>query len=372
MDSPQSWLRAEAERQIAGARIVAHDGTAIFCPDGSAHYKGIWVRDFCYMVEGCPAAIPSHEIRAACRYLLAGQRDDGALPDRTEPDGTHRYVVLSAAGDQPPTDNPQFMVKLVWEDWRAAGCLRFFDEARPRLLAALESLPRDPETGLIWVDPAAPHSSYGFTDCIGKTGLELFSSLLLVEALAKFAEMEEASGRPSDARAARDEAGRVRRSIETFWSPADGLYLAASEACRQPDVWGSAYAVWIGAPPPAIEAAICRALTENMAGIVKRGQVRHLAEPQHWQNLLADIKPGTYQNGAYWGTASGWVAAAIAQADAPRADAMLRDLVADYRAGGVWECVNDGYEKCREYVASATLPLQHFARHDRWRLPPSP
>ena len=67
-------------------------------------------------------------------------------------------------------------------------------------LRPMNSMPRD-RSGLIWIDPLYPHTPYGFTDNVVKTGNELFCSLLYWEASGCLAKMAAAS---DDARTAAD------------------------------------------------------------------------------------------------------------------------------------------------------------------------
>jgi hypothetical protein len=49
---------------------------------------------------------------------------------------------------------------------------------------------------------------------------------------------------------------------------------------------------------------------------------------------------------------------ALNRTDPPLARRIFADLVADFRAGGICECVNsDGYRQLPSYVNSATNPL---------------
>ncbi len=66
------------------------------------------------------------------------------------------------------------------------------------------------------------------------------------------------------------------------------------------------------------------------------------------------VERETYQNGAYWATASGWVIADLAQIDLALARRTAEDLIADFRQNGIYECVNEDYSKLEHYVVSAT------------------
>ena len=85
---------------------------------------------------------------------------------------------------------------------------------------------------------------------------------------------------------------------------------------------------------------------------------------------------GIYQNGAYWGTASGWVLSAFLEADRNLAWNTAETLVHDFLERGVYECVNRGflwgghgveYTKVANYLASITNPLPVLQRVYRER-----
>jgi hypothetical protein len=69
------------------------------------------------------------------------------------------------------------------------------------------------------------------------------------------------------------------------------------------------------------------------------------------------VERDRYQNGAYWATASGWVIYALAQVDRDLAMTTINDLIADFRAGGICECVGPNYRQLPDYAASGTNAL---------------
>jgi tetratricopeptide (TPR) repeat protein len=364
LDEALKRIFEEAGKLIRKCLLKASDGTTLFRPDGGGNYNALWTRDFCYMLEGLPNLIPHDDAVKAYLYILNRQRRDGAIPDRVDPDGKPYYNVL---GSSPPTDNPQFAVKIAWKIWRAYGDVHPFILTADRLEKALSSLPLSKEADLIWISPGSPHSSYGFTDCVAKTGEELFSSLLLYEAHVKMAELYGAAGRIEEARMHEAKAVRVKSSLGKLWS-GEGYFFAASVDCRQPDVWGSAYSVWVEAVDSRRALEISKWLSNSFEKTVKWGQVRHLPEPFVWEKTLTEIKPGTYQNGAYWGTAAGWVAHVISLTNRQLAERMLIDLIEFCEAEGkAWECVNLDYRKCPDYVATlaCSSAIVEKLRNDR-------
>ena len=80
--------------------------------------------------------------------------------------------------------------------------------------------------------------------------------------------------------------------------------MAATLQCNQPDIWGSAFAVYLGVATPDQSLAIGNYFLNHYSQIVYHGQLRELPGGTYWQNM-----PGPrdqYQNGGYWGTPMGW------------------------------------------------------------------
>ncbi len=355
------WLRMEAKRQIEGCRRLAHDGfTQVYMPDGKGHYGAMWSRDFCYMVEGFPEAISDLDLENSVRYLMNGIREDGVAPDRVQVDGRPLYSAgpPDAPLGEPPTDNSQFLTKLAFLCVKRTGNTRLFDEWSPALEGTLKAVPRSSD-GLVFIDPKGPRRSpYGFTDTVGKTGAELFASLLFWEASRCMAELYERTGRDSDAVRWRTEAENVKRGLSVLWDSDEGVFLAATNDCRQPDVWGSAYAVFIGVVDKEQGLRVSQWLDRHYDEIVWQGMIRHIREPEGWRKMLLSTPAGIYQNGAYWPVPTAWFAHALRLTDQAKAQQTLIDLLRHMREHGIneWE-TPQGQVGVRDYVASATLPL---------------
>jgi len=358
MDTDFAYLQDLSRRLLAGCRVIARDGTALYVPDGRSYYQALWTRDFAYMVENAGDLMPSEEVAGCIRYLLAGQRADGVIPDRVRPDGLAVYV---AGPEEQPMggwnlDNGAFLVIAADSHLNrveAQRAVALFQEWGAALARGLDVLPLTP-SGLVWNDPAAPHSPYGFTDTVRKTGELFFESLLLWDASRRLAHWFGLAGEMDRAQVYTRRAAQVESALENLWDARAGAFLAASHDCRQVDVWGAAFALWLGIPLGGKRDWLQDFLVVNYEHIVQRGQVRHLLAPETWQRMFIPIPPGEYQNGAYWATASGWLYAALRETRPDLARQLLADLVADFQQNGVYECVNGEYRKLESYVVSAT------------------
>ena len=176
------YLRSLASDLVHGCRRTAADGTVIYTPDGTASYDGLWLRDFSYMVEYAGFAIPDQDIVNCIRYAVRHRRADGWMPDRVTTDGLAVYAagIAAAPVGEANLDNTPFLIFTVDSLSRRMDTdafLPLFTEWEAVLEQGLFLLPID-ENGLVYNDVQKPHSPYGFTDTIGKTGTLYMESLL--------------------------------------------------------------------------------------------------------------------------------------------------------------------------------------------------
>jgi hypothetical protein len=361
LQTAAAWLEERSSQMIRDCRRTTSNGIAAFPPQVGGGYEAFWLRDYAYMLEGNPGAFSDREVKDAYRFFLAGQRGDGAMVDCIKIDGTPYYMPgYGTLGRNPVADGSQFMVDVAWHTFLKTRDTNLVTETVDSLTTGMKAVPRDPATGLVHIKPGREHDRcpYGFTDAVRKQGDELFCSLLFVQACRQLGDLLEAANRKDEARHWRFEALQVTDNIHrVFWDTNSGLFRAATVLCNQPDIWGSAFAVYLGVTTPDQALAISRYFKEHYSEIIKRGQLRHLPAGMFWQETIG-VKPGTYQNGAFWATPVGWFVYAL-DLTAPRlADQTVVDLVCDFiTTGDENECVNDGYSNVSHYVASVASPL---------------
>ena len=357
-----AWLQAKSTAMIHACRRRTTSGIAAFPPQVGGGYEAFWLRDYAYMLEGNAAAFTPQELKDACRFFLAGQRADGAMVDCIKFDGTPCYMPgYGTMGRNPVADGSQFAVDVAWHTFQQRHDTNLVSSTLSALVKGMQAVPRNPATGLVHIKPGPEHDRcpYGFTDAIRKQGDELFCSLLWVQASRQLADLFKAVGRSDEASQWQGEANRAAQQIrEVFWDPQVGLFRAATVVCKQPDIWGSAFGVYLGVATPEQAQAVARYFQAHYRDIVKRGQLRHLPGGQHWE-ATAGVAPGTYQNGAYWATPVGWFVYTLDLTDPALAERTVVDLVRDFIAtGDENECINDGYANVSHYVASTSLPLE--------------
>ncbi|HID24444.1 MAG TPA: hypothetical protein EYP14_18875 [Planctomycetaceae bacterium] len=347
-------MRQTTRRQLKGGRVRGIGGVWLYTPDGIGNYRALWTRDFAYMVMYAGDLIAPSDVKACIRFLLRGQRQDGCMPDRVTGDGRGVY---SPGSEQTPLadhalDNGAFMALLGCAYARQHGDWTFFRNVEPALRRGLDRTHRA-TNGLVYNPPEAPQCPYGFTDTVAKTGHLLFCSVLYYEACRRMADVcrQVGCGDPDeyDRRAS-----RIRKNLPLLWNDEAGMFWAADRDCKQIDIWGSALAVQAGCVSEEQADRIADYLVRHYDEIVQRGQVRHLPAGQTWERLLTPIRPGTYQNGAFWATPVAWVAPTLARRDLDLAGRMVRDVIADFRERGIAECVSGSRRRVLNYVVSAT------------------
>jgi hypothetical protein len=394
--------------QSAGAMGVSRLPCTIVRPGGGDLYPSLWTRDFAMSVESGYITLP--EVRDAMELLARAQCltetllasgslvTRGAIADHINLQGAAIYYPGTydpaeqggAFGKLPCLDDEYFFVFLLWYAARHMGWEGAADHSvqgltlLERAEIAFAMPPVNADTSLVHSTEELWGISFGFTDTVMHTGDVLFASLLRAEAAGCLAELCGGTG-AGDAAA---RYGRIRdaitRSVPAVLMHApSGLLRASTGKSGQPDLWGTAYALYRGLLPAEMtegfRKAVRNAITDGAAGW--EGQIRHVpaawdfSAEQVWQSMILPFKKGTYQHGAYWATPLGWVLDAIAPVDPACAHHLLSDYVnhlrrEDYRThggnGAPWECVHpDGdYRQNGVYMASvaAVLPAARRLR----------
>ncbi len=358
-----SWLETKAAETARASHRTMNDGTAAFPPQVGLGYEAFWLRDYAYILEGCVDAFSDKELTDACRVFLRGQRADGQCVDCVKFDGTPIYRPgFGSMGVETVADGAPFTVDVAWYTFQKTQDKKLLVEMLPALEKALQTVERNPKNGLVHIRPQMPQyrCPYGFTDTILKQGDVLFCSLLYVQASRQLADLYQAADRDQDAARWTKEADRVTRSIRTvFWNPEWNLFRAATAKSNQPDVWGSAFAVYLGVADENQANAIAQNFQQNYDQFVHKGQIRHLPKGQYWEDARGR---DWYQNGAYWATPTGWFVYTLDLVDSELAERTIADLIDDFEARGICEFVIGEKTQLPGYNSSVSLPAAGVRR----------
>jgi len=353
-----AWLQGEAHRIIRASSRTMADGTTAFPPQVGIGYEAFWLRDYEYTLEGAIDAYSDGELTDACRLFVRSLRADGAGVDCVKLDGTPIYMPgYGTMGANPVADGSQFTVAVLWHTCRKTKDRELLRECIDPLIKAMNAVPRNPATALVHIKPGEPQDRcpYGFTDTVRKQGDVLFCSLLYVQASRQLSDLLTGAGRKAEAGEWTRRAGRVADSVRTvFWDPQVGLFRAATICCREHDIWGSAFAVYLGVADREQARAVATCFQRDYAGIVQAGQIRHLPAGVYWEKAR---ERDAYQNGAFWATPTGWFVYTLDLVDPALADQTVIDMVKDFQAGGACEWVFKEKRQLPNYLASASLPL---------------
>ena len=280
-----------------------------------------------------------------------------AVVDESEFDGTAIYMPgYGSMGKNPVADGSQFTVGVAWHTVNRINDADLLQEILDPLIMSMRAVPRNPGTGLVYIrsGPEWDRCPYGFTDTARKQGDLLFCSLLFVRACRQLSDLLTAGSRHDEARSWREKGIRVEQSIrKTLWDPAAGLFRAATVRCREHDIWGSAFAVYLGVADAMQPRMISRYFKTHYHEIVKHGQIRHLPGDVYWEQ---GCRRDTYQNGAFWATPAGWFAYTLDLTDTRLADRTVLDMVDHFRRFGACEWIFGEERKLPDYLASASLP----------------
>jgi hypothetical protein len=380
----------------------------IHVPGGNMGYPAYWPRDSVMMLGG--DFISAKEVEDWIRLMCSTIRSPEpwqvrpgvtvpayAVPDHINFDGKATYWQGNyetgdkqggfPLGNTPLLDDNFWFVTAVYEHWKLAGDLRLFHSSvrtfsrEEKLVDVCEKVYRMPATdlatGLVFAygKPGETARDWGFCDGIPKSGKYLFTSVLKFLAAKQLAEIFEAAGDTAKAERYRSDAARIKKSLApTFFhaSPggSEGWLHSTTGVGNQPDVWGSAFALFNDVvdedTAQKVSRALVHAFRERTA--VREGCVRQILTTDQvnhggWEGVEGPAIAG--QNGGYWGTATGWYIVAMQKSDPAAASTMTKEFIqflrTDMRADGMaeaWEWFNPdtGGRNNPLYVATVALP----------------
>ena len=398
----------EAARVRPGERVNSElpantSGCTLIRPGGRACYPAVWTQDFAITLETgfvSPKEMADHldliaraQNGAKERRLKSGAIiPPFAIPDHVLFNGKAVFYpgTYSSRQDQggepwgivPPTCNHYDFIMIAYRLWRATKAVGFLRKKVDgitlieRLRLAFQVPRIDEASGLVFTDEKRRAVGFIFCDSIYMTGHLLFASLLRWRAGRQLAELEAALGNSRRAEALREAVTTISNHLAaTFDEPAriGGWLMAATEIGRQPDVWGTVYALYLGLlkgkRAAAARAEIVKALKEGT--ICYQGAVRHVPTNHDASSNSAWEKTHTphnnYQNGAYWHTPSGWLIAVLAKESPAWARRIFMEMIGhfqeeDFRKGdefhAPWECLgkNGLFRNNPLFLGSVAVP----------------
>ena len=380
---------------VTDARMPS--GSYIYTPGPYYLSAGLFARDFLYQLEGSAGfGVTAEEVRRAVDLLALNQLGvnravggftypKGAIPDHVYADGRYAWGPGLVYGDDPRSFNRPSMdeafcfVTLAWHfgyksNWDAAW-VAWFDANSTRFIDAWNSVPRNPQNGLVtqWTtighiganniaERTGPSVMWGFHDSYGFGGDDIGTSILACNAARALADMFENASDLRSAATWTAIADAMRDAVRAQFNPVGYLPWGLGESAAtmaSPDYTG--YAVWSGI----LTDAQADAASDWLAGHYRsdkalggfanlfnmspgyRGAVRmasktddsypgshvwpHLLSP-YWENLTYGYN--AYQDGGYWYYKSDGIALALWRKHPNEAKEWVNDTYSDIVSGG--------------------------------------
>ena len=395
-----------AQGQAVAGSVPNSTGQTLIRPGGRDCYPAFWPRDFAMSLDS--GFITRDEALHALRVIAKSQNGAQprnlpssaaippfAIPDHVLFDGSPVFYpgAMSAGDDQggepfgilPPADDHYEFIHIAHWLYKTTGDWTFTRQKiadlnlLERMTRAFDVPTSDPSTGGMFFTSLQRRAvGMGFYDIVHLSGSVLFPSLLRHRAALQLAEFFSAMDRAAE----NDHYSRIAQSIESHIVPifADphekhAWLLAATETGRQPDVWGTLYALHRNLLPAdfAKRARITIADAVTRGSIVSHAAVRHVpldhdfSKDSAWQKTAPGVPRGTYQNGAYWHTPTGWLIEALKDSHPIIANQLCSDYLAHLRNGDFqkgpafgapFECFSNDLAATRNpvYMTSVTVP----------------
>ena len=370
-------------------------GFRAFTPGG---YPAIWIQDF--TMNYSSGLIAREDGLRHFQLILEKQngpepKDLGrhvvipahAIPDHINVDGQPVFFpgtydpsahMDGSWGFRPPSNNPFDVIWLAHMLARSGDAKALLSRevggrtVYDRLKLAFAVPEIDPTTQLVRTTAERRAVGFIFNDAVEMTGDLLTASLIRYRAALQLAWLATKMDQPEDARHYADVARQIRAHILPVFADKDGLHggwLKSSNGLSgQPDVWGSIYAIYVGAVEGEARAGLLRTITAALAkpgeiefeGALRQVPLSGDASPTSmWEKTR--IPKNTYMNGAYWHVPTGWLLTVLQPAHPELTLAVKRRWLGHLHTeqGKVWECIGWARKahKNPSFGASITLPL---------------
>lgn len=397
----------ESSRIYPGQKITEEFGSnntggVLIRPGGRSCYPAFWIRDYAMSLE---SGFVSKEEQEHMLYLTASKQCDqtwisnsgsmiplGAIADHIRIDdsnpvffpGTYDYKAQGGKtwGMFPPYGDQFLFIHMAWNYFKTTSDTNFLEEEIngikliDRLEMAFKVPPTRQDEVLVFTSDDFRGVDFGFRDVITITGDLCLPSVLKFRASQELAGLFEKIGRKDKADNYIELANRLKIEIPETFSDHRGMLKASTGKSSQPDVWSTSLAVYYGIFEGENLNKTCRLLSDSYKNgtLSYKGNIRHVLttddfdDSTSWENSLA--AKNTYQNGAYWGTPTGWVCYAISKVDLNIARQLAKEYIEelrenDFRKGdefeAPYECFHpNGHKQNPVYLTSVTCPYAAF------------
>jgi hypothetical protein len=397
----------DSSRLLPGQFINAayganNTGGTLIRPGGRLTYPSFWIRDYVMSLPTgwVTAAEQKHMLLLTARTQCngtwitkaGGMVPYGAIADHIRIDnsvpvyfpGTYdpEEQGTEEFGRFPPYCDQFYFITMAHYYAKSTGDKKLLLEEvnGARLIDRLELSfrvpPSRPDNHIVNTIAAYRGVDFGFRDAIAITGDLVYPSLLKYVAANELSEIFGWLQKPAKAASYKKIAEELKQAIPAMFLTENGMLKAATGQSAQPDVWATAWAVYLQVleGPGALKA--CRVLADayEKGSLAYKGSIRHVLKTDDfskntaWESAVVPVNE--YQNGAYWGTPTGWVASAIARVNAGDARQLVKEYISglrenDFRKGPAFnaplECFYPpSYTRGPVYLTTVSCPYIVF------------
>lgn len=338
-------------------------GGPLIRPGGRNAYPSFWIRDYAMSLETGFVSLAEQkhmlQLTAATQCAQAwitrggSMVPVGAIADHVRIDnslpiyfpGTYSYEGQGTKefGMTPPYCDQFYFVHMAYYYAKATGDKKFLTDKIngialiDRLELAFKIVPSRTDNDLVYTNDAFRGVDFGFRDAIEITGDLCFASLLKYQAANELRDLYVRLNDKEKASRYKGIATAIKKAIPLVFSDERGMLRASTGRSKQPDVWSTALAVYMGVLEGKHRQKASKALADayKAGTLAYKGNIRHVLtsddfnESTAWEKSLA--AKNTYQNGAYWGTPTGWVCHTIAVTDMEAARKLAKEYIDDLR-----------------------------------------
>jgi hypothetical protein len=389
-------------QMIAGKWGPNNTGGVLIRPGGRDCYPSFWIRD--YAMSLGTGFVTAEEQKHMLLLTASTQCDQswitkgggmipyGAIADHIRIDdsmpiyfpGTYSYTDQGnkTFGMFPPYDDQYFFIHMAYsyiQTTSDTGILTKkinYKTLIERLEAAFRVPPSRPDNHIVYTTDEFRGVDFGFRDAIAINGDLCFTSILKYRESDELARLFEMTGDKNLSSHYKALAKKIKAAIPELFQDKRGMLRSSTGKSSQADVWSTGLAVYLEILEGDSMEKACRFLAESYKKgyLSHKGNIRHIlttddfSETTAWETSLAE--KNTYQNGAYWGTPTGWICYAISKADYTSAQKLAKEYIDDLRnndfrkgvgSGAPWECFHpSGHRQNPVYMTTVTCPFIVF------------
>lgn len=379
-------------------------GGMLIRPGGRNAYPSFWIRDYAMSLES--GLIPLVEQKHMLSITASTQCDQawitkggsmipvGAIADHVRIDdglpiyfpGTYSYEDQGTPewGMFPPLSDQFFFIHMAYTFIKETSDNEFLNKEingislLNRLEMAFNLPPTRNDSHVVYTTKNLRAVDFGFRDAVVITGDLCFPSILKYRASNELAWLFEQVNMKQNAEKYREIASNLKKTIPDLFGDNRGMLKASTGISQQPDVWSTALAVYLNILEGETLLKTSRFLADAYLNgtLAYKGNIRHIltiddfSDNTPWE--LSVAQKNTYQNGAYWGTPTGWVVYAIAHTDLVAAQKLASEYIAelrenDYRKGEAYgapyECFHpSGHSQNPVYLTTVACPFAAFRK----------